>query len=74
MSGVYLSEKVKKLIIRAEQDDVDEYKRLRKEVNFFKSTDICNEIPNALLLLLNIRGIIKNHKNIVKDGTYYAVP
>ena len=59
MCGVYLSEKVKKLIIRAEQDDVDEYKRLRKEVNFFKSTDICNEIPNVLLLLLNIRGIFK---------------
>ena len=59
MNGVSLSEKVKKLTIRAEKDDVDEYKRLRKEVNFFKSTDICNEIPNVLLLLLNIRSIFK---------------
>ena len=45
-------------MIRANQDALGEYERLRKEVIFFKSSDIFNEIPNALCLLLYIRTYI----------------
>ena len=69
----YVSGKVEKSIIRADEDGLDEYERLRKEVNIFRSSDICNEIQNALLLLLNIRGIFTNHENIVKDNKFHSV-
>ena len=42
-------------MIRASQDTLNEYEKRRKEIVVFKSRDIFNEIPNNLLLLLNIR-------------------
>ena len=74
MSGLFASGKVEKSKIKGDQDAIDEYERLRKEANFLKSSDICNEISNSLLLLLNIRGIFKNHENIVNDDRFRAVP
>ena len=42
-------------MIRANQDTLNEYEKRRKEIVVFKSSDIFNEIPNDLLLLLNIK-------------------
>ena len=58
INGLYVSGKVEKSMIRANQDALGEYERLRKEVIFFKSSDIFNEIPNALWLLLYIKTYI----------------
>lgn len=52
MNGLYVSEIVEKSIIRVGQDTPDKYERLRKEVNISKSSDTCNEIPNALLFIV----------------------
>ena len=52
MNGLYVSEIVEKSIIRVDQDTPDKYERLRKEVNISKSSDTCNEIPNALLFIV----------------------
>ena len=74
MNGLFVSREVEKSMIRADQGALDECKRLRKEENIFESSDICNDIPSALLLLLNIRGIFRNNENIVKDDRFHAVP
>ena len=75
MNDLYVLRKVEKSMIRADQDALDksEKRRLRKEVNFFKSSDISNEIPNTLLLLLNIAGIFKNHEKIMENDMFQAV-
>ena len=67
-------EKLKNQKQKQTKDALDEYEMLTKEANLFKSSDICNEIPNSLLLLLNIRGIFKNHENIVTDDRFRSVP
>ena len=46
MNGLFVSGKVKKPNIKADQDALAEYERLRKDANFLKSSDICNKIPN----------------------------
>ena len=46
MNGLFVSGKVKKPNIKADQDALAEYERLRKDANFLKSSDICNRIPN----------------------------
>ena len=75
MNGLYVLRKVEKSMIRADQDALDKYekRRLRKEVNFFKSSDISNEIPNTLLLLLNTEGMFKTHEKFMENGRFQAV-
>lgn len=69
----YVSGKIGKSVVRSDQDGLDEYESLWKEVNIFKSNGIYNEIQNAFLLLLNISGIFKNQENIVKDNRFHPV-
>ena len=38
MNGLYVSGKVEKSMIRADQDALDKYERLRKEVNLLNQT------------------------------------
>ena len=77
LSDIYKSGKIEKSVIwknwKADQDFLDEYARLRKETNVFQFSEVCNEIPNALILFLNVRGIFKNHGNIVKDDIFQCV-
>ena len=73
VSDIYKSGEIEKSVIKAYQDFLDEYERLRKEANVFQFSEVCNEIPNALIIFLNAKGIFKNHGNIAKDDIFQCV-
>ena len=48
-------------------------KVLEKKPFLLILANFCNEIPNALRHFLNVRGIFKNHENVVKDDKFQSV-